>query len=116
MSKIRALSTAAYSGFLFGDLRKNIPQIVSGLISKQIVVMSENDFFGGLYVKKSEETFNYCTVLIDLTTLTSELGDVKETQVNSSINRTMTSYFNLDVTRLFIESLTKKVDLHEQTD
>ena len=44
MSKIRAYSTVNFSGFLFGDLKKNIPQIVGGLVSTLLTGLLKNWF------------------------------------------------------------------------
>lgn len=63
MSKYRILATVAYSGFLFGDLRKNIPQIVGGLVSKQIVIRNAgSDFISDVYVDSKEQVANYAII------------------------------------------------------
>lgn len=76
-TKIHFYSTIGTSGFLFGDLKKNIPQIVGGLVSKQIVVIRENDYISDIFVETSEQVQNYAIVSIDLDTLESELIDIK---------------------------------------
>jgi uridine kinase len=114
MSKIRAYSTVSFSGFLFGDLKKNIPQIVGGLVSKQIVVIRENDYISDIFVETSEQVQNYAIVSIDLETLESELIDIKEYKVNSSMKKPLSHFANLAVAKELIHTLNSKVR-NEQT-
>lgn len=109
MSKIRAYSTVNFSGFLFGDLKKNIPQIVGGLVSKQIVVVREGDYIGDIYVINKESVQNYAMISIDLDTLETELIDIKEYKVNSSMSKPLSYFANLSVAKEFIQVLNKKV-------
>ena len=114
MSKIRAYSTVNFSGFLFGDLKKNIPQIVGGLVSKQIVVNRENEYISDIFVETSDQVQNYAVVSIDLETLESELIDIKEYKVNSSMKKPLSYFANLAVAKELIHALNSKV-WNEQT-
>ena len=114
MSTIRAYSTVSFSGFLFGDLKKNIPQIVGGLVSKQIVVIRENDYISDIFVETPEQVQNYAIVSIDLETLESELIDIKEYKVNSSMKKPLSHFANLAVAKELIHALNSKV-WNEQT-
>ena len=114
MSKIRVYSTVNFSGFLFGDLKKNIPQIVGGLVSKQIVVIRENDYIPDIFVETSDQVQNYAVVSIDLETLESELIDIKEYKVNSSMKKPLSYFANLSVAKELIHALNNKVR-NEQT-
>lgn len=114
MSKIRVYSTVNFSGFLFGDLKKNIPQIVGGLVSKQIVAIRENDYISDIFVETPEQVQNYAIVSIDLETLESELIDIKEYKVNSSMKKPLSHFANLAVAKELIHTLNSKVR-NEQT-
>lgn len=114
MSIIRAYSTVSFSGFLFGDLRKNIPQIVGGLVSKQIVVIHQGDYIGDIYVDSAEQVQNYAVISINLETMESELIDIKEYKVNSSMKKPLSYYANLGVAKEFIQALNNKVQNEQQ--
>ncbi len=108
MSKYRILATVAYSGFLFGDLRKNIPQIVGGLVSKQIVIRNAGDFISDVYVDSKEQVANYAIIEIDLDTLHTDLIGIEEYRINSSMKRPLSYYADLACARKFIQALNQK--------
>ena len=115
MSIIRAYSTVNVQGFLFGDLKKNIPQIVGGLVSKQIVVIRESDYIADIFVETAAQVQNYAIISINLETLDSELVDIKEYKVNSSMKKPLSYFANLSVAKEFIHALNTKVQ-NEQTN
>ena len=113
MKLIRLYSTVNYSGFLFGDLRKNIPQIVAGLVSKNIIAVKLDVYIGDVYVDSQEQVQNYAEISVDLETLDTELLHIKEYKVNSSMKKPIAYYADLATAKVFIQALNKKVQYEQ---